>query len=191
MAQPIRDGLLFLVNTLFDLYLIILIVRLILVYVGANYFDPFTQFIVRLTDFLVKPLRKVIKNVNRIEIATLLLIFVLSLIKFLLVLLIYGHTPNPVGLFILAFADFLRLIINVFFYAILLQAILSWVQPYSPINRTLYQFTYPIMAPFRRLIPPIAAIDVSPVLVLIMLQLLLILLISPLTSLGFALAFGQ
>ncbi len=190
MPDTGRAALLFLINTLFDLYIFVLIVRLVLVYVGANYFDPTTQFITKLTDFLIRPLRKIIPNYGRIEFSTLIVVIVLELIKFLAISSITFGLPNIVGLFILAFADALKLLIQTFFYAILLQAIMSWIQPYSPMNQMLYQFTSPIMRPFRRIIPPIGGIDISPIAALIILQLLIILLVNSLMSMGLRVAFG-
>ena len=74
MPTPIQSALVFLINSLFDMYLFILIIRLILVWVGANYFDPITQFIVKMTDPIIKPLRRRLPNIQRIEISTLLVI---------------------------------------------------------------------------------------------------------------------
>ena len=150
---------LFLVTTLFDLYLLVLVVRLILAYSRANYFNPVTQVIIKLTQPLVAPLRKVIPNYKGIEFATLLLIIVFEIIKILLI----RHT--------------LKLILNTFFYAILIQVLLSWIQPgNTPATQLLSQITAPIMRPMHRLVPPIGGMDLSPIPALIILQLLVILL---------------
>lgn len=185
MAASINTALLFLVNTFFSLYLFVLIVRLILVYVGANYFDPLTQFIVKLTNFIVKPLRRLLPNYRGIELSTLLLIVFLELIKFSLIsVLNMGFMPNFMGILLLSFADASKCIIQIFTYAIILQAILSWVQPYTPLNRSLMQVTSPIMRPVQRIIPLVGGIDISPIFALIMLQLLTILLVNPLFDMG-------
>ena len=178
------EGMLFLVNTLFDIYLFILIVRVILGYVRSDYFNPITQFVVRMTDFIVKPLRRIIPNFHGVELSSVLLIILLELIKFLLISALTFGLPNIGGLIILAFGDMLAMFIRVFIYAIILQAIISWVQPQSPINYTLYQFTSPIMRPFQRLIPPIGGFDISPIPAIIVLQLLIIILVNPIMELG-------
>lgn len=190
MAETLDSALLFLINTVFSLYLFVLIVRFLLVFVGANYFDPITQFIIKLTNFIVKPLRKVVPNIKRVETSTLLLIIVLEVIKFFLISILSFGLPNIGGLLILALSDGLKLFIETFFYAILLQAILSWIQPYSPINKTLYQITSPLMDPIRRVVPLVGGVDISPIPALILLQLLLILLINPFMKLGLSIALG-
>jgi YggT family protein len=190
MSDTIRAALLFLVNTVFDLYLFILIIRIILAWVGADYFNPITQLVVKLTQFPIKPLRRYVPNFRGLESATAIWILVIEIIKFLLISLLSFGVPNIVGLVILAIGDTLKLLIETFFYAILLQAILSWIQPTSPINRVLYQFTSPIMRPLQRIIPTIGGFDISPIPALIILQFLIIILVNPLMALGLGVAFG-
>ncbi|TAK75475.1 MAG: YggT family protein [Gammaproteobacteria bacterium] len=190
MANTMNAASLFLINTLFDLYLFVLVLRILLVYSGVNYFDPITQFVVKLTDFIVKPLRRLLPTVRGFELASIILVLVLQMIKFLLVSLLSMGMPGILGLLILAIGDSIKIVLLTFFYAILLQAILSWAQPYSPVTRTLYQVTSPIMRPFQRLIPLINGIDISPIPALIVLQLLIILLVNPIMSLGLGIAFG-
>ena len=165
-------------------------VRLVLVYVGANYFDPITQFVVRCTDFIVKPLRRYVRNFRGIEISTLIIIFALEIIKFLFIALLSFGIPNILGLFILGIGDALKLLIQTFFYAILLQAILSWVQPGSPVNRILMQYTSPIMRPIHRLVPPIGGLDISPIPAMILLQLMIIVIVNPIMAMGMGVAFA-
>lgn len=184
MSDTLRAGLLFLITTVFNIYLFILTIRILLVWVQADYFNPITQFITKCTDFLVIPLRRFIPNFKRIECSSIVLLLLIEMIKFLLVCSLSFGFPNIFGLFILAIADSIKLFLETFFYAILFQAILSWIQPGSPINRVLDQFTAPIMNPFRRLIPPIGGIDISPIPALILLQLLIIILVNPLMALG-------
>lgn len=188
MQDPIQTALLFLINIIFDLYLFILMIRIILVWVGADYFNPLVQFVVKFTNFVVKPLRQWLPNFHRFETASICLVFVLALIKFLLISLLRFGMPNILGLLLLSVADFLRLILLTFFYAILMQAILSWVQPYNPATRVLYQFTHPVLHPFQRVIPPVGGFDISPLPALIILQLLIILVVNPLMFSGWGMA---
>ncbi|HEX4046029.1 MAG TPA: YggT family protein [Gammaproteobacteria bacterium] len=187
MPTAINAALLFLINTLFDLYLFVLIIRLILVYVGANYFDPLTQFIVKLTDPIIKPLRRLAPNFKRIELATLLFVFFLECIKFALISFLSFGGPNLFGLLLLAASDSIKLIILTFFYAIILGALLSWIQPSSRIIQVVYQITSPVMRPFQRFIPAINGIDISPIFAIIFLYLLIILIVDPLSNLGISL----
>lgn len=190
MPESIRAGLLFLINTLFDIYLFALIVRIILVYIGSNYFDPLTQFIVKLTDSVVKPIRRFIPNVRRLELSSMVLVLTLELIKFLLISFLSFGFPDILGLFMLAIFDSIKLVIETFFYAILLQAILSWFQPNSPMNFTLAKITAPIMRPLHRVIPNIGGIDITPIPAMIILQLLIIVIINPLMAFSMGVAFG-
>lgn len=190
MTNTVNTALLFLVNTLFDLYLIILVIRIILVWVGADYYNPLVQFIVRCTDFIVKPLRRIIPNIGRLECSSVLIVIALELIKFFFVSMLVFGLPNVSGLIILSIADAIKLIIQTFFYAVLAQAILSWIQPRSPISFVLYQFTSPIMRPLHRIIPPVGGFDISPIPALIILQLLIILLVTPMMDIGLRIALS-
>jgi YggT family protein len=190
MVSPIHSALSFLVNTVFDIYLFILTLRLVLVFVGSNYFEPLTQFVIKLTQFIVNPVRRVLPNKGRFEIATIVIIFALEAVKFLLISLMDFGFPNVLGLMLLSVADLLQFLTQIFFYAIILQAVLSWLQPNSPMNRLLYQITAPIMQPLRRYIPNIGGFDITPIPALILLQLLLILIVMPLMSMGWGIALG-
>lgn len=186
----LSEGLLFLINTLFDLFLFILVIRFILAWSSAHYFDPVTQVIVRLTDFMIKPLRRFIPNIYRFETATLLVILVFELIKFETIAMLSMGAPNISGLILLSIADILKLFIQTFFYAILVQALMSWIMPNSPLNNVLYQVTSPIMRPFQRWIPLIGGVDISPIPAMIFLQLLIIIMVNPLMGLGLTLSFA-
>lgn len=190
MPDTMRAGLLFLINTVFNLYLFILIIRVILAFVHAEYFHPFTQFMLKCTNFIVKPLRKYIPNVYGIEIATLILILVLIFIKFFLIAVISVGLPHILGLLVLTIGEFINLLIETFFYAILFQAILSWIQPASPINYILYQFTSPLMKPIRRVVPPVSGFDISAIPALILLKLLSIILVTQMMDAGWRIALG-
>jgi len=189
MSDPIHASLLFLVNTLFDLYLFVLVVRIILVYVRANYFDSITQFVVKITDPLVKPLRRIIPNFRNIEISSIVLALALDIVKFICIGMLTFGMPAIMGLLVLAVGDLLKLILQVFFYAIILQVILSWLQPQSLANRLLIQFNSPVMYPLQRIIPPLGGIDISPLIAIILIQLLLILIANPIIATGLGLAF--
>jgi YggT family protein len=190
MSDTIRTALLFLIDTLFNLYLFILILRFILACGRANYFSPVTQFIVRLTDPIIKPLRKVIPNIKRIEIASLVVILAIEVMKFFLIACISYGFPNLLGLPILAIANTISLVIQIFTYGIILQAILSFVQPMSPLMSVLSQFNAPILQPFQRLVPPIGGLDLTAIPALISLQLMSIILVSPLLAVGQGIAFS-
>ncbi|MHB1948876.1 MAG: YggT family protein [Gammaproteobacteria bacterium] len=192
MTTPIQDAELFLINTIFDLYLLILMIRFILCWARSNYFNPITRFIINCTQPIVAPLRRILPTYHGIEFATLAWILIFATLKFFLVgLVIFGLPKVPIGLIVLALATALKLLLNTFFYAIFLQAILSWIQPgYSPLGELLSQVTSPIMRPIRRLVPAVGGIDISPIPALIILQLLLIVLVNPMMAQAMGLTFG-
>ena len=181
---------LFLITTLFDLVSFIFILRIVLVWARADYHNPISQFVYKLTQFIIGPLRRVVPNYKNIEFASVIIVIVLAMVKYsLLGLLLFGRA-HPAGLVILASADILKSVLNLFFYAILLQAIMSWVQSgYSPILYLLNQITLPLMRPFQRIIPPISGMDITPIPVMILLQLMIIVVVMPLFNLGQNLAF--
>lgn len=191
MENSLSTSFYFLISTLFDLAIFVLLLRLILVGVRADFYNPVSQVVNRITQFLIKPLKKIIPNFKFIETSTLLCIFILEILKFGIIgYLFFPHTSIP-GLAIIALADMLKTTLNIFFYAILIRAILSWVQAsYSPIANVLNQITSPIMRPLQRIIPPIGGLDLSPLAALILLQFLTLLLVSPISSLGQSTAFG-
>jgi YggT family protein len=188
--SALNNALLFLISTVFDLYLFILVVRVLLVYAGVNYFDPITQFIVRCTDFLVKPVRRIIPNIRGIEVASLIIMVALEFIKYLLIASLSFDSLSPVGLFIIAIADTLKIILQTMFYSIIVQAVLSWVQPGSPMNNVLYKINAPIMRPIQRLCPTIGGMDISPIPAMILLQLLIIIIVNPLMAIGLGASLG-
>lgn len=187
MPSNIYNALIFLIYTIFDFYLFILVIRIILVWVKAYYYDPVTQFIVKLTDPVVKPLRRLIPNIGLIETSTILLVLALEFFKFFLLSYLEFGTPNLLGVLVLAIGDSLKILLDAFFFAILFQAIMSWINPHAHINRVLYQFTSPILNPLKRVIPLIGGIDITPIPALILLKLIIILFIQPIIAFGYAL----
>ncbi len=177
MSESLNNAGLFLVNIVFDLYLFVLCGRLLLAWVRADYFNPLTRFIIKLTDPIITRLRRILPNHRNLEISTLVFILFLEIIKLLLLSLLLDTMPDITTLLFLTTLSVLKLILSTFFYAILLYAILSWIQPgYSPVAQILSQLSSPILRPLQRAIPPVAGFDLTPLFALILLQLIMILL---------------
>ena len=167
----------FLVKTVFDLYLFVLMVRLILAYAQANYFNPLVSFIIKMTQPLVAPLRRVVPNYRRIEFSTLILIIVFELIKISLLFLLTQGMPSLFMLLAVSLLETIKLLLQTFFYAILLQALMSWFQPgETPATQVLRLLTAPVLNPLRRVLPVVHGFDLAPIPALILLQLCIILL---------------
>src|SRR5690554_3783162 len=176
-----QNSLIFLVKTLSDLYLLTYLLRFILQWVRADYYNPLAQFIVRITNPLVVPARRVLPAIGGIDAPTLVVLLLLEGVVTWVLIKLVGVSVPP-GQFL--YWVLLRLImLTLWFYsiAILVYVILSWVgQSHgSPVAHLLGDVVEPALRPVRRLLPPIAGLDLSPLLVLILLQALIIALPLP------------
>ncbi len=187
MGNPyFSDAGTFLVHTLFGLYVLAVMLRFLLQWVRADFYNPISQFLVKVTAPALRPLRRVIPGYAGLDLAALVLMLVLKLAEWWLILYFKDISPDPGGLFFLALADLLGLFLNVFLVTILIQVVLSWVSPgvYNPVTTLLYRLNEPLLRPARRVLPPISGLDLSPILVLVALQLLKLLLVAPIRDFG-------
>jgi YggT family protein len=176
-----QNALLFLIKTIADLYLLTYLLRFILQWVRADYYNPLVQFIVRVTNPLVVPARRLLPSVAGVDLPTLVVLIALEALVTWLLLVLAGVSA-PLAWF--AFYVLLRLIsLTLWFYlmAILIYVVLSWVgqRQHSPVGAVLGALVEPLLRPARRLIPPIAGLDLAPVLVLILIQAVVIALPLP------------
>lgn len=172
------SAMVFLVSTLFNLYLMVVILRLWLQLARADFYNPLSQFVVKATHPIVGPMRKVIPSIGRLDTATLLLAILVSAAKLVTLTFIIGAgTINPIGILLVAVVDVIKETLSLMFWVLLLRAVLSWVsQGRNPIDYVLQQLTEPLLAPVRKVIPPIGGLDLSVLVVIIALQFLQILL---------------
>ncbi|HQU15764.1 MAG: hypothetical protein B7Z66_10535 [Chromatiales bacterium 21-64-14] len=180
----------FLIRTLFGFGLLAVLLRFLLAWARADFYNPVSQFLVRVTSPIVVPLRRVIPPLGRVDLASVVLLLALGALEFLLVGLVQGVRMNPVALPVLSLASILDLTLHVYLISILVQVVLSWVNPgtYHPLAALLYSLNKPLLGPARRLLPPIGGLDLSPLVILVGLQLISILLVAPLRDLGWGLA---
>ncbi len=176
----------FLIQTLFGLFILAVLLRLLLQIVRGDFYSPIAQILVRLTNPAVLPLRRAIPGFFGVDFASVVLVVGLQVLELYLVAWIQSVNPALPGILLLAFAELLKLTIYVFLFAILIRVILSWVSPYgdNPALDVLINLTEPVLRPARRLIPAVAGLDLSPIAVLIFMQLALMLIVWPLTDLG-------
>lgn len=182
----------FLIQTLFGLYLVAIMLRVLLQLTRADFYNPVSQFLVKVTNPPLIPLRRVIPGFMGIDFAAVVLMIVIKMVEIFLIVLIKGVSVNFFGIVVLAIAELFRLLINVYFFTILIQVVLSWVNPgtYNPAVSLLYSINEPLLGRARRMIPPISGFDLSPIVVIILLQLISILLVQPIADLGQGLAVG-
>ncbi|MBP6700872.1 MAG: YggT family protein [Halioglobus sp.] len=173
--SAITEILAYLVQTLLSVYLVTMLLRFLLQLVRADFYNPISQFIVRVTNPLVIPLRRVIPGLAGIDMASLLLAILLQLAAIVALLVINGLAP-PNAFLLLAWSvlGVLGLLVNIYFFALLAMIILSWVAAGSrhPAIYLLYQITEPVMAPFRKVLPPMGGLDLSPILVFVLINIL-------------------
>ena len=168
----------FVLDALFSLFVLAALVRFWMQAFRAPARNPFAQFSMALTDFAVKPLRRVIPGVFNLDWASLVVAWVAELILQVILVLLLGAALSgetfPVLVF-MAFVKLIRLSIYVFMGAIILGAVLSWVVPNHPMGPFFAAMSRPFLAPFQRAIPPIGGVDITPLLALIAFQLVLML----------------
>lgn len=167
----------FIIRTLLDLYILTYILRFILQWVKADFHNPVSQFIVRVTNPLVVPLRRIIPGLGGLDMATLVVILALELAATAVLTYMAAGLLTPLPTTLLhAVLRMVTTVIQLYLVAILIQVVLSWVNPglHSPVTSILWKITAPVLSPVRRLLPPIAGLDLSPLVVLIALQAVLI-----------------
>ena len=176
----------FLIETVFFLYILLVMLRFLLQWTRANFYNPVSQFIVKATQPPLRPLRKIIPGFGGVDLAAAVLMFALKFTELWLVTGLLGFTPQVGGLAILTIAELLGLVVNVFIVSILIQVIISWVNPgmSNPVMGLLHSLNEPLLAPARRVIPPISGFDLSPIAVFIFLQLVSILAVAPIRDLA-------
>ncbi len=165
-----NDILNYVLQTLLGLYLFAMLLRFLLQLVRADFYNPISQFLVKITNPLVLPLRKVLPGYGGLDLSSLVLALLLQMLSLTLLLLLKaGGLPGPDLLLIGSIIGLAALILQLYFFAILAMIILSWVAPggNNPAVMLLYQLTEPIMAPFRKVLPAIGGLDLSPILVFI------------------------
>ncbi|WP_410013560.1 YggT family protein [Sodalis sp. C49] len=163
----------FLVKTLFDFYIMVLLLRIWMQWTRCDFYNPFSQFIVKITQPVIKPLRRVIPSIGPIDTASLLLAFILATLKFPLEMLIQlgGVTPDPLYLLV-GLLTLVKSAGQLIFWVIIIRSLMSWIsQGRSPMDQVLYQLSEPLMAPVRRIIPAMGGIDFSAMVVILILYL--------------------
>lgn len=177
----------YLINLLFGLYLLAVMLRFLLQTIRADFYNPICQFLVTVTNPALKPLRRWVPGYRGIDWPSILLMFLLQAIEICLVaLLVSGQIPVAISFPVIIASKLLVLLIYIYIFVIIIQAIISWVQPgsYSPFTILLYQLSDPLVKPIKRYIPATGGIDWSPFIILILLNLALMLLAKPLQDWG-------
>ncbi|VVO05769.1 YggT family protein [Pseudomonas fluorescens] len=175
----------YVLQTLGSLYLLIVLLRFVLQLVRANFYNPLCQFAVKATQPLLKPLRRIIPSMFGLDMSSLVLAILVQLALMALTLLLtYGTTGNPLQLLLWSLIGVTALFLKIFFFALIISVILSWVAPgsHNPGAELVNQICEPALAPFRKIVPNLGGLDISPILAFVVLKLIDMLVINNLAA---------
>ena len=168
--SALNDILNYVIQTFLGLYLFAMMLRFILQLVRADFYNPISQFLVKVTNPLVLPLRRIIPGYGGLDLSSLLLALLLQMLSITALLWFkVGGLPSIGLLLIGSVFGIAALLLQLYFFALLAMIILSWVSPggNNPAVYLVHQITEPVMAPFRKILPPIGGLDLSPILVFV------------------------
>ncbi|MEM7194789.1 MAG: YggT family protein [Pseudomonadota bacterium] len=182
----VQDAFAFIVETVFGLFILAVLLRFLFQLTRADFRNPISQIIVRITNPLLAPLRRVIPGVAGIDMAAVVLILLIGFLKTLILAKAAGGSYPLNALFVISVAETLNTVLWIFIIAVLIVVVASWVAPHSrhPALMLTHNLAHPVVSPFRRLIPAPGGLDFSPLIALLLLQLLQKLIVAPLFDFG-------
>jgi YggT family protein len=169
MVDNFSNAGVFLIQTFFGIYFILIMIRFLMQISRADYYNPICQGIVKLTDPGIKPLKRILPSVRGVDFATLAVAFVVQLVAVMLVVVMKGG-PLFMPLYIAwVLLGMVSTILDIYFFALLIMVISSWIAPQSvnPALALVHQLTEPICRPARKLLPPMGGMDFSIILVFV------------------------
>lgn len=165
----------YIVRTLFGIYIWMVLVRFLLQLARADFYNPISQSIVKITNPALAPFRRVMPRLFGIDISAFILAMALQLIMIYLIFILYGQMgPNIILAVGWSLVGLLSMTLNIYFFALLIMIVLSWVAPHSnhPGSLLVLQITEPIMAPVRKILPSFGGLDLSPIVIFIAINLM-------------------
>ncbi len=192
MQPYLVQAAVFLIDLIFGLYMMIVLLRYLLARIRADFYNPLSQFILKITSPPLKPLRRFIPGYFGIDWSLISLLFLLQGLEICLITLVTkAQLPALIGLLLLIISHLLQMIIYLYIFILIVQVIISWVNPqvHNAITVIMHQLSTPLLRPVRQLIPSIGGFDWSVFIAFIGLQLILILLVQPLMDVGYRLSF--
>jgi len=172
MGNSATSAIVFIINSLAQLYLLVLLLRFLLPWMGINFNNPISQAILRLTSPLVIPVRRILPPIGKIDTATVVVAYGIQYLTILVILLIWRMPPSILPIAITAAVNLVILTLRLFVFAIIIRIILSWLASgsYNPAVAIIDAITEPVLRPFRRRIPSIGGLDISPIFAIILLS---------------------
>lgn len=175
------NPLVFLIQTLLGLYALVVLLRFLLQLVRADFYNPVAQFVVKATTPVLRPFRRFIPGYAGMDLAALVVAWLVKVVELAIIALLVLPEANPLGALVWSLPELLGLTINIFLFAVVIRAVLSWINPdpYHPLATLLDSLTEPVLGPARRVMPAMGGLDLSPILAIIGLILLKMLLLPP------------
>jgi len=158
-----------------SIYITIVVVRFLLQTVKADFYNPLSQFIVKATNPLLLPLRKVIPGFFGIDVASLVLAFILQIIAIqLLAVVVSGGAIGAANVIILSFFELISLVLNIYLFSFIVLVIISWIAPgnHNPVVSLLSSITEPVLRPIRNILPPMGGLDFSIMVAILLIYIL-------------------
>jgi YggT family protein len=187
---PLINATIFLLNFFISAYLYVLLLRMLMQKYRVSWHNPLSQFVIKISDPVVKPLRRWIPGLAGFDLSIVLVVFVIQCVGlWVLESLLGGHSMAIVGLLIVSLGLCLAQLLNLYFFMVIVVAIMSWVatgRP-NPLAAVFVSITEPLMSRIRRILPAMGGFDFSPVVVLLLIQMIKILFLGPLQGLGISL----
>ncbi len=185
-SSYMTDPAIFLIDSLFSLYILAVLLRFLLQWCGADFYNPISQFLVKTTHPPLKLLRRFVPSIGKIDTSSLVLVLGLQMLADFSILLLKGVAIGIGALTILSLTQLISLLLNIFIYGIFARAILSWINPgsFNSAASILYSLTEPVLNLCRRIIPDLGGIDLSPLAALMLLQLAKMVILPPLHQLA-------
>jgi YggT family protein len=161
----------FLIDFVFNIYLMVVLLRLWLQFARADFYNPFSQFVVKATQPIVAPMRRVLPSIGRLDTATLVFALLVAGLKIVTLNMVLGGTSlNILSLVVVSFVIVIKEILTLVMYVLILRAIMSWVsQGRNPMELVLSQLTEPMLAPIRKRMPEMGGLDLSVMVVIVLL----------------------
>jgi len=185
-SSYMTDPVIFVIDSLFSLYILAVLLRFLLQWCGANFYNPISQFLVKVTHPPLRILRRFVPPIGKIDTSSLVLVLSLQMLADFSILMLKGVSIGIGALTILSLTQLISLLINIFIYAVFARAILSWINPgaFSSASSILDSLTEPLLSTCRKFIPDLGGIDLSPLAVLMLLQLAKMVILPPLHQLA-------
>ena len=180
------DTGIFLIDTVIGLYTLVVMLRFLFQLTGADFYNPISQTVVKLSNPPLVRLRRVVPSLPGIDTAAVVLLLILEMCRIAGINLLSGHSPAIVGLVLLSVGELLKLAIYIIIFSIFIRAMLSWFSGarYTPVLRLMHTFTEPVLKTFRRLLPVTGGLDFSPIAVFIVFMVVLKIVVQPLLDFG-------